>query len=103
VLYKYAAFLRQCERRPGLIGAGPVQIPAFVCPSASPSTRFTRCPTSSTSRVAPPTAADPAAMGLYIVSSQLIAGPIIRYHYIAGQLVQRVVTREGFAQASSGS
>ena len=39
-------------------------------------------------------------IGLYIAFfPQLIAGPIIRYHYIAEQLVRRTVTREGFAHA----
>jgi len=37
-------------------------------------------------------------LGLYIaLFPQLIAGPIVRYHDIAGQLVERKVTREGFA------
>ncbi len=37
--------------------------------------------------------------GLYIAMfPQLIAGPIVRYHDIAKQLVQRTITRKGFAE-----
>jgi alginate O-acetyltransferase complex protein AlgI len=40
----------------------------------------------------------PVLMGLYMaVFPQLIAGPIIRYHEIAAQLVERTVTLDGFA------
>ncbi|HUR28750.1 MAG TPA: MBOAT family O-acyltransferase [Planctomycetota bacterium] len=36
--------------------------------------------------------------GLYIsMFSQLIAGPIVRYHHVSDQLTQRVVTTKGFA------
>jgi len=46
--------------------------------------------------VAPQTS--PLLMALYIAFfPQLIAGPIVRYHEIAAQLVHRVVTRQGFA------
>jgi alginate O-acetyltransferase complex protein AlgI len=45
-----------------------------------------------------PAQRNPFDMGLYIaLFPQLIAGPIIRYHDIAYQLGQRVVTRAGFA------
>jgi alginate O-acetyltransferase complex protein AlgI len=37
-------------------------------------------------------------LGLFVsLYPQLIAGPIVRYHDVAAQIVQRVVTREGFA------
>lgn len=40
---------------------------------------------------------NPANMGLYIASfPQLIAGPIIRYHDVAKQIVERTVTRKDF-------
>lgn len=39
--------------------------------------------------------------GLYIsMFPQLIAGPIVRYHDIAKQLVQRSITRDGFARGA---
>ncbi len=39
--------------------------------------------------------------GLYIAMfPQLIAGPIVRYHDIAKQLVQRTISREGFARGA---
>lgn len=42
---------------------------------------------------------NPVNMGLYIaLFPQLIAGPIVRYHDVAAQIVKRVVTREGFAE-----
>ena len=41
---------------------------------------------------------NPANMGLYIASfPQLIAGPIIRYHDVAKQIVERSVTRKEFS------
>ena len=41
---------------------------------------------------------NPLNVALYIsLFPQLIAGPIVRYRDIAGQIVKRVVTREGFA------
>jgi alginate O-acetyltransferase complex protein AlgI len=41
---------------------------------------------------------NPLNLGLYIsLFPQLIAGPIVRYHEIADQIVQRVTTLEGFA------
>jgi len=101
VLYKYAAFLAgNASAALALIGAGPVQIPAFVLPlGISFYTFHALSYLVDVSRRAADGQRDPAAMGLYIVFfPQLIAGPIIRYHYIADQLVQRVVTREGFAQ-----
>src|SRR5574340_145411 len=40
----------------------------------------------------------PTNIALYIAFfPQLIAGPIIRYHDVASQLVTRTITREGFA------
>jgi alginate O-acetyltransferase complex protein AlgI len=40
----------------------------------------------------------PIVMGLYIAFfPQLVAGPIVRYHEIAAQLLHRTVTRDGFA------
>ena len=46
-----------------------------------------------------PAAKNPADVALYIFFfPQLIAGPILRWSAIAPQLVQRVVTREGFAE-----
>jgi alginate O-acetyltransferase complex protein AlgI len=42
---------------------------------------------------------NPLDLALYILLfPQLIAGPIIRYHEIADQLLRRIVTREGFAE-----
>jgi alginate O-acetyltransferase complex protein AlgI len=42
---------------------------------------------------------NPLDLALYILLfPQLIAGPIIRYHEIADQLIRRVVTRDGFAE-----
>jgi len=50
-------------------------------------------------RRAGPVQRNAPTIGLYIVFfPQLIAGPIIRYHYIAEQLVRRTVTREGLAR-----
>ena len=44
---------------------------------------------------------NPITMALYIaLFPQLIAGPIIRYHYIADQLVNRTVTWEGFTEGT---
>jgi alginate O-acetyltransferase complex protein AlgI len=41
---------------------------------------------------------NPIRIALYITMfPQLIAGPIVRYHDIASQIVTRIVTREGFA------
>jgi alginate O-acetyltransferase complex protein AlgI len=46
-----------------------------------------------------PAARNPADTALYIFFfPQLVAGPILRWSAIAPQLVQRVVTREGFAE-----
>ena len=101
VLYKYAAFLAgNASAALAFIGAGPLQIPAFVLPlGISFYTFHALSYLVDVSRRAADGQRDPAAMGLYIVFfPQLIAGPIIRYHYIADQLVHRVVTREGFAQ-----
>jgi alginate O-acetyltransferase complex protein AlgI len=100
VLYKYAAFLTgNASAALALIGAGPVQLPAFALPlGISFYTFHALSYLLDVSRRAADGQRDPAAMGLYIVFfPQLIAGPIIRYHYIADQLVHRVVTREGFA------
>jgi alginate O-acetyltransferase complex protein AlgI len=45
-----------------------------------------------------PVQRNPLDLGLYIaLFPQLIAGPIVRYHDVARQLVERVVTRQGFA------
>ena len=45
-----------------------------------------------------PVQRNPFDLGLYIaLFPQLIAGPIVRYHDVARQLVERVVTRQGFA------
>ena len=45
-----------------------------------------------------PVQRNPLDLGLYIaLFPQLIAGPIVRYHDVAQQIVHRVVTREGFA------
>ncbi len=42
---------------------------------------------------------NPADMGLYIASfPQLIAGPIIRYHDVAKQIVERTITRKDFSE-----
>ena len=42
---------------------------------------------------------NPINMGLYIaLFPQLIAGPIVRYHDVAAQIVHRAVSREGFAE-----
>jgi alginate O-acetyltransferase complex protein AlgI len=45
-----------------------------------------------------PAQRNPIDFALYVsMFPQLIAGPIVRYHDVATQLVQRVVTRDGFA------
>ncbi|MBW2219215.1 MAG: MBOAT family protein [Deltaproteobacteria bacterium] len=46
-----------------------------------------------------PAQRNPANMGLYIASfPQLIAGPIVRYHDVAKQIVERTVTRKDFSE-----
>ena len=103
VLYKYAAFLAgNVSTALSLIGAGPVPLPAFALPlGISFYTFHALSYLVDVSRRAADGQRDPAAMGLYIVFfPQLIAGPIIRYKDIAGQLVHRVVTRETFALGS---
>ncbi|HTY77845.1 MAG TPA: MBOAT family protein [Candidatus Bathyarchaeia archaeon] len=100
ILYKYAAFLAgNANTALGLIGAGPVPLPAFALPlGISFYTFHALSYLVDVSRRAADGQRDAAAMGLYIVFfPQLIAGPIIRYKDIAGQLVQRVVTRETLA------
>ena len=45
-----------------------------------------------------PVQRNPFDLGLYIaLFPQLIAGPIVRYHDVARQIVERAVTRQGFA------
>jgi len=42
---------------------------------------------------------NPINIGLYIaLFPQLIAGPIVRYHDVAGQIILRSVSRHGFAE-----
>ncbi|HUO62259.1 MAG TPA: MBOAT family O-acyltransferase, partial [Terriglobales bacterium] len=101
VLYKYAAFLAgNANAALTLIGASPMQLPAFALPlGISFYTFHALSYLVDVSRRAADGQRDPAAMGLYIVFfPQLIAGPIIRYRDIADQLVHRIVTREIFAR-----
>jgi alginate O-acetyltransferase complex protein AlgI len=101
VLYKYAGFLAgNANAALALIGANPMQLPAFALPlGISFYTFHALSYLVDVSRRAADGQRDPAAMGLYIVFfPQLIAGPIIRYRDIADQLVHRVVTREAFAR-----
>src|SRR5262245_16484945 len=100
VVYKYAAFLAgNANTALRLIGASPVALPVFVLPlGISFYTFHALSYLVDVSRRAADGQRDPAAMGLYIVFfPQLIAGPIIRYKDIAGQLVHRMGTRETFA------
>ena len=100
VTYKYAAFLAgNANAALTLIGASPVTVPAFALPlGISFYTFHALSYLVDVSRRAADGQREPTAMGLYIVFfPQLIAGPIIRYKDIAGQLVRRVVTREAFA------
>src|SRR5262245_26670209 len=84
VLYKYAAFLAgNVSTALGLIGVGPVPLPAFALPlGISFYTFHALSYLVDVSRRAADGQRDPAAMGLYIVFfPQLIAGPIISYQH----------------------
>ena len=100
VIFKYADFLvGNLNALLGPLRLAPLSLPGIALPVGISFFTFQALSyVIDVYRREVPVQRNPLDLGLYIaLFPQLIAGPIVRYHDVARQLVERVVTRQGFA------
>ena len=100
VVFKYADFLvGNVNTLVGVLGIAPFSLPGIALPIGISFFTFQALSyVIDVYRREVPVQRNPFDLGLYIaLFPQLIAGPIVRYHDVARQIVERVVTRAGFA------